>query len=236
MNKTLNKNIMDAHQRLCEINTRLFAGDDITEPERQKTVDFFLGEQTENLPSAFLGVGDGRDHAPLFYRPPWPDGKRARLITGHLPKTGILHANHYELEIIRLLLLFAPHDQRVRKMAAQTFERLERTCFGNFCPKGECVAASVCALRFYNAHCPGDAKRRQRLLVPLGKLFSHAGPGKSEWQCQLPVSYFLLALAETRDEIAADLIRAQGEWLQRLSVSNQKTWLALAARRALEIT
>ncbi|MCL1887465.1 MAG: hypothetical protein FWF96_01160 [Kiritimatiellaeota bacterium] len=224
---------MEGHQRLCDINTRLLNGGDVTETERRETTAFFLSQRADaaSLRSNPPRLCAGGTYSPLFFTPPWPDGKRARLITGHLPKTGILHANHYELEVVRLLLLFAPQNPEVRDMAARTSERLEHTCFGKFCPKGECVAAGVCALRFYNVHAPGDAQKRRRLLEPLGKLFLRAGPGRSEWQCQLPVSYFLLALSETQDDMAVGLIRAKRDWLQRLSMSTKG--LAFAARRAL---
>lgn len=47
---------------------------------------------------------------------------------GYLPKTNLLYANHYEAEIIRLLVRFAPENAAVKDLAAHTLERFWRTC------------------------------------------------------------------------------------------------------------
>lgn len=46
--------------------------------------------------------------------------EKQRLIQGFLPKTGILYANHYELEIIRLLYMFDSENERVGEMVRKT--------------------------------------------------------------------------------------------------------------------
>lgn len=61
---------------------------------------------------------------PNYYIPPYNGNRKFRLIQGYLPKTNILYANHYELEIIRLLFLFAPENEQVNEMVDNTLQRL----------------------------------------------------------------------------------------------------------------
>ena len=68
---------------------------------------------------------------PNYYIPPYNENKKLRLVQGYLPKTNILYANHYELEIIRLLFLFTPENEKVIEMVRKTLQRLKDTCFGN---------------------------------------------------------------------------------------------------------
>ena len=68
---------------------------------------------------------------PEFFIPPYNDGKKYKTILGQTPKTHILSANLYELEILRLLYKFAPDNSDVRMMTEATLERLYHTCFGN---------------------------------------------------------------------------------------------------------
>ena len=49
---------------------------------------------------------NGRRMYPMFYIPPYNDGRKHRTVTCITPKTHILSANAYELEILRLLHIF----------------------------------------------------------------------------------------------------------------------------------
>ncbi|MDF2686093.1 MAG: hypothetical protein K0S55_1274, partial [Clostridia bacterium] len=91
---------------------------------------------------------------PLFYIPPLDKIRGVPLITGGLPKTFILSTNHYELEALRILHIWCKNNLKINYMIDMTKERLENTCFGNFCGVGECFDASVIAFRFYNTVFP----------------------------------------------------------------------------------
>ena len=93
---------------------------------------------------------------PNYFIPPYNGNKKLPMVNGKLPKTHILYANHYELEILRLLFLVAPEQENIRAMIESTLIRLKNTCYGNNCPQGECVAAGKCVLRFLKTVCPEE--------------------------------------------------------------------------------
>jgi hypothetical protein len=92
---------------------------------------------------------------------------------------------------------------------------LADTCFGRFCPTGECVGAGVAALRFLSAACPADHRRIYRLLRPLGDLFRQA-TDKGGKKGDLPLFYFLLTISELDDPYARELVDSRRDYLYRL--------------------
>ena len=92
------------------------------------------------------------------------NGKKLITINGVMPKTQIFSANHYELEILRLLALWRVGDDVVDNMLQKTRERLANTCFGKFCAAGECFEASIITLRFLSAAFPHEEKWMQKLV------------------------------------------------------------------------
>lgn len=69
---------------------------------------------------------------PIFYIPPYLAKRKLRLIQGYLPKTNILYANHYELEVIRLLKIHSDDNPIVIEMVDKTLERLQKICYNEF--------------------------------------------------------------------------------------------------------
>lgn len=51
---------------------------------------------------------------------------------------------------------FAPENEMVQEMITNTLQRVKNTCYGNNCPKGECVAAGKEVLRFLQTVCPEE--------------------------------------------------------------------------------
>lgn len=137
--------------------------------------------------------------------------KKLRLIQGYLPKTNILYANHYELEIIRLLFLYAPENGQVNEMVENTLRRLKDTCFGSSCAQGECMAAGISVLRFLAVTRPGDLEWIDKLLGPLGELFLAFGNGQAAIQRGIPVSYLLMAFADINNSRTRELITQKKE-------------------------
>jgi hypothetical protein len=75
------------------------------------------------------------------------------------PKTHILSANLYELEIIRLLHILEPNNETVKNMVSETISRLKTTCFGNRDDGlGECYDTSLVVLRFLASVAQNDTK------------------------------------------------------------------------------
>lgn len=161
-----------------------------------------------------MGVNGETDKMyPGFYIPPYNANKKLRLVQGYLPKTNILYANHYELEILRLLYMFASENGTICDMVQTTLQRLKGTCFGNACMQGECLATGISVLRFLAVVCPDDSEWIDRLLNPLGELFLSAGKGQAATQKGVPMSYFLMSLTDINNEKSRDLIQQKKEWL-----------------------
>jgi hypothetical protein len=130
---------MNAYEILCNTNRAIIKGQTIPDDEKQGIVQSLLsGASAPVTVRRFLAgvkaTEENRSQYPQFYIPPYNGGKKYRLITGQMPKTQILSANHYELEILRLLALWGSGNERVRQMTDQTLKRLDAACFGHFLP------------------------------------------------------------------------------------------------------
>ncbi|MDF2685745.1 MAG: hypothetical protein K0S55_926 [Clostridia bacterium] len=202
---------MTLYELMLKVNFELIKGRSFTEEEKLKTVKIFLsGISDEKTVKRFhIGVnapreenGDSRQMYPIFYIPPYKNdadgslGKKYKTITTVTPLTHILSANAYELEIIRLLAVFAPQNETVRDMLIKTKERLKTTCFGNFCLTGECFESSIIVLRFLGTAFPGDTQWINKLIQGIKEhLFDkkrHSGT----------IFYYWLSLSELPFEIA----------------------------------
>ena len=153
---------------LMEANRREIAGDEFTETEKQEMVvgllDGVACKEDVKKYKLRMRVNPFTDTIyPNYFIPPYNGNKKLPMVNGKLPKTHILYANHYELEILRLLFLFAQEQEIVRTMVDGTLIRLKNTCYGNNCPQGECVAAGKCVLRFLKAVCPEEREWIRKL-------------------------------------------------------------------------
>lgn len=227
----------EPYQTLYETNQRLIMHEPLDNDERRRITDLLLAyvSDTQTAARFHKSVGapeyvnrstssasaDHRHMYPLFFIPPYNEGRKHRLVTGELPGTHILSANHYELEILRLLALWRRDDPAVSAMLAQTLERLDTTCFAHYCDRGECVGAGVAVLRFLTAAAPEKRACIDRLLHPLGALFADTTRGG--FPHNLPVYYFLLALADFEDDYTVRLIRTRENDLTALLHRNHPT-------------
>ena len=196
---------------LMEINRKQMSGEEISDAEKKEVVSVFLNgvcNKEEILRyKKRMRVNPETDNIyPLFYIPPYNGGKKLRLIQGYLPKTNILYANHYELEIIRLLFMFAPENETVCDMVKTTLQRLKGTCFGNSCTQGECLATGISVLRFLAVTCPDDSEWIDKLLSPLGEVFLYFGKGQAAVRRDVPMSYLMMAFEDINNE-------KTGEWI-----------------------
>jgi hypothetical protein len=188
-----------AYEVLYNTNAVLLSGRSIPETEKRDIAMYLLSlantpEEVNSFRKGVGAKGGNRNMYPSFYVPPYNNGNKYRLITGELPKTHILSANHYELEILRLLAMWGEGALAIKSMIDSTLGRLSVTCFGRFCGTGECVGAGVTALRFYSAVLPPEDSRIKMLLHPLSDLYGQSGGRASTYQ-NLPVKYCRLALA-----------------------------------------
>lgn len=116
---------MEKHRIITEINKKIIFGEEILYTEKKDTVSALLNgiDCREDILKYKKRVGvssDTYDMYPNYYIPPYDGNRKQRLIQGFLPKTSILYANHYELEIIRLLYMFDSENERVGEMVRKT--------------------------------------------------------------------------------------------------------------------
>ncbi len=193
-------------------------GEPLTNPEKQEAVLTFLtglASQEDILKyRKRLRVNpDSLDLYPHYYIPPYHENKKLRLAQGYLPKTHLLYANYYELEILRLLFLFNPENGDMQNMITHTLHRLKNTCFANSCSQGECTTTGISVLRFLAAVQPDNTKWIDALLNPLAAQFLSFGPGQAAVQNGIPLSYLLMALTDLNNEMTRYLISQKKEWL-----------------------
>ena len=142
---------MNAHILMCNINYALIQGKQYTTNEIDKFNHIFLesisdSNTIQRFQKGVRALADNRYMYPLFYIPPFNNGKKFHTLNGILPKTQIYAANSYELEILRILCLFSKNKPIVTNMIETTKNRLQSTCFGNYCSVGECFETSMVVL------------------------------------------------------------------------------------------
>jgi hypothetical protein len=164
---------MTTYDLMIKTNDYLLGGGCLSDGQKRKIVDQYMESicdpekvsrfhRSVNAPSA--SNGDSRQMYPVYYIPPFNNGYKLKTVTNVIPKTHILAANSYELEIIRQLYLLADHDPKVDEMVKRTVQRLRNTCFGNFCAVGECFETSIIALRFIITVAPDEKEWIQKLI------------------------------------------------------------------------
>lgn len=209
---------MEKYKVLMELNRKMIFGEEISDVEEREAVSIFLNgicdrEDIVKYKKRMRVNAETDNIYPNYFIPPYVGSKKLRLIQGYLPKTNILYANHYELEILRLLYILVPENKTVCEMVNSTLKRLKGTCFGNSCTQGECLATGISVLRFLAGTCPDDTGWIDRLLNPLGDIFLSFGNGQAAIQQGVPLSYLLMAFADINNEKTRGLIKQKQEWL-----------------------
>ena len=212
---------MEKYKILMEMNRKMVFGEVVPDTEKQEAVSVLLnGISDEEEVLRFkrrMKVKAETDRIyPDYYIPPQNGNRKLRLVQGYLPKTNILYANHYELEMIRLLSIFLPDDQTVVGMAKHTLQRLRGACFGNSCAQGECLTTGISALRFLAAVQPDNTEWIDQLLHPLGSIFLSFGNGQAANQQGVPVTYLLMAFTDINNEKTREWIAQKKQWLLKL--------------------
>lgn len=209
---------MSNYYLLMELNRRIIVNADISFSEKQEAVSVLLDgvaclDDIVKYKNRMRVNPDTDNIYPNFYIPPYNKNKKLRLVQGYLPKTHILYANHYELEILRLLYLLEPENDTINEMIENTLNRVKDTCFGNSCMQGECIVAGISVLRFVSTVKSADTEWIDKLLNPLGDIFLSFGNGQANVQNGVPLSYLLMAFTDINNEITQNLLAQKKEWL-----------------------
>lgn len=196
---------MTAYEVMIKTNHDLIKGGSFTEPQKRDIAQQLLSAKStpEQANRFFIGVkfpnntdSLGRRMYPEYFIPPYNDGKKYKTILNQTPKTHILSANMYELEILRLLYLFAPDNFEISNMVKNALERLKTTCFG-FADDGvgECFDASLVVLRFLAAV---TANETTWIKSRIDNFKNHYSDKKRPWFC---LWYYWLCLSELSFDI-----------------------------------
>ncbi|HBR31437.1 MAG TPA: hypothetical protein DD733_05085 [Clostridiales bacterium] len=213
---------MTASELMIKTNHHLIKGGEMTEIQKQNIVRQLTAARTtpEQAKRFYTGVKfpnntdeNGRQMYPLFFIPPYNNGTKYKTIFNQTPKTHILSANMYELEILRLLHLFASDDPEVKSMIGKTLSRLKTTCFGNEDDGvGECFDTSLIMLRFLATVAP---YKKEWIQSRIDNYNRHYGNKKRLWFSKW---YFWLCLSELPFELAKNEIeKYKDEMLNWLS-------------------
>ncbi|MDD4495113.1 MAG: hypothetical protein PHV32_12375 [Eubacteriales bacterium] len=201
---------MTAYELMMKTNHHLIKGGILTDAQKQNIVHQLLAARTtpEQAKRFYIGVKfpNNTDHNgcqmyPFFFIPPYNDGMKYKTIFNQTPKTHILSANMYELEILRLLHLFAPDDLEVKLMVDKTLARLKTTCFSNEDDGvGECFDTSLVVLRFLATVTPHETEWIQSRIDNYNR---HYGDKKRPWYCSW---YYWFCLSELPFEFSKNEI------------------------------
>jgi len=208
---------MTAYELMIKTNRYLIknpAEDSLSPAQKRRIVTELLAARStpEQCRRFWLSVkspnnrdAHGRRLYPDFFIPPYNDGHKYKTILGQTPKTHILSANMYELEILRLLHKFAPDDHDVRAMTEATLERLYHTCFGNEDDGvGECFDTNLVVIRYLCEATPHDLIRiKSRMNVYERHRAEKHRPWYAEWYYRICLSEapYTLAEAKIRDTL-----------------------------------
>ena len=166
---------MTAYELMIKTNHHLIKDGALTESQKTNIVRQLFTARSDDwtMQSFYKGVKypgnadkNGTGHMyPIYFIPPYNDNKKYQTVIPMSPKTHILSANSYELEIIRLLYMFAPTNSDVQDIVQETLARLKTTCYGyNDCAVGECFHTALIVLRFLATTVPDDAEWIKKLL------------------------------------------------------------------------
>ena len=206
---------MTAYELMIKTNHHLLQGGTLTNAQKAGIARQLLAARSDERTkqSFYKGVRypgnvdtNGRGGMyPAYFIPPYNGGKKLQTVIPMSPKTHILSANAYELEILRLLFLFAPDDPTVKDMVSGTLERLQATCFGNGCAAGECFHSALPVLRFLAAAAPGETAWINTLIAFFD---GHIDEKLKAKKCGNSVlRYYRLCLSELPNGIAAPEIQ-----------------------------
>jgi len=215
------------YENIVSLNHRIIMCQEISESEKQNIIKLILYNcKTQNNRINFWRKR--HQYMYPYYLLPTDEesclehSKKLRLITGELPKTYLLSHNAYELELLRILALWHSDNADIKEILKVTGQRLENTCFGHFCSKGECFGSSLVALRFWNTYAPEDVDRINDILMKLSQYNINRGIKGSN--NNIPSFYYLLILSELADknEIAKEIIESNSHTLYS---QFQKGWI-----------
>jgi len=211
----------DTYELMLKTNHHLIKGGGLTDAQK--------GTITRQLLAAKTAPNIKRwgSMYPSFYIPADRNEKKYQTVVPMSPKTEILSQNAYELEIIRLLHMFAGQNEDVRHMVGATLNRLKKTCFGyKRCHTGECFESGIVTLRFVSAVAPEQKEWiKKQISVFNGHYFNkrrHSGVLRYFWLClaEMPFNIAEPEILRYKDNILSQRITKNDDIVVRHVVEN----------------
>jgi hypothetical protein len=184
-------NGLSLYEMMMKANFDIATGNKITDGD----INFMCNSFIQNADLTKLKqskLGKSANMSPIFFH----SQEKIATVSTVTPKTQLLSGNAYELEILRLLALFNKEDVVVQDMLKMTYDRLKNTCFGRFCPTGECFDLSIVTLRFLNIAYPLEVMWMEKLIDGI-KVHMHTKKRHSG-----TLFYYWLTLSELPIEIS----------------------------------
>lgn len=206
---------MTAYETMIKTHHYLIKGGELTDGQKAKIVRYLLAEKNKYK---YYGQNmKGNPAYPLFFIPPFDRNKKLQTVVPASPKTFIFADNAYEFEILQLLQLFTPIDDKpaldeLTRMFDLTAQRLKQTCFGyQSCHYAECFEAGLSVLRFVSFAVPDDKNWLDKQLTMYNNHCAdhkrHSGVQKYFWfiLSQMPYAYAEPQIQRQRDVIIEQL-------------------------------
>ena len=120
---------MTAYELMIKTNHHLIKDGELIQSQKANIVSQLIAARSdEPTVQKFYAKmkADGSTY-PGYFLPPYNGNKKFQTVIPMSPKTHILSMNAYEMDILRLLHLFAPENPIVKDMVVGTFERLKNS-------------------------------------------------------------------------------------------------------------
>jgi len=201
---------MTAYELMTKTNHHLIKGGDLTDSQRSNIVSQLLAARSSSERARrYARAMKCRTTYPSVFVPPYSADKYETVIPMY-PKTHILSANSYELEIVRLLYLFAPDSTEVQNIVDQVIVRLRQACYSaHSCAVGECFETGIVVQRFLATVASDDTKWLRQQIDIYNKHHAdkrrHSGVQRYYWLC----------LSEMPYEIAEEEIHRQSKAMNK---------------------
>lgn len=206
---------MTPHELMIKTNHYLIKGGELTDAQKANIVGQLLAARTEEykIKKFYIKMKADGSTYPGYFLPPYNDNKKYETVIPMSPKTHILSMNAYEMDIMRLLHLFAPKNPTVRDLVSGTIKRLKTTCFGGACMEGECFHTTLPVLRFLTAANRDDKAWMNRLVTKIHKGIDRQYKGNA-------IGYYCLCLSELPYDVAEQgLLKYKNYMLEKLAKS-----------------
>jgi hypothetical protein len=206
---------MTAYELMIKTNHHIIKDGELTDAQKANIVRQLLAARTDerDILNFYKKIKADGGTYPGYYLPPYNDNKKYQTVIPMSPKTHILSMNAYEMEILRLLYLFAPENLIVKDMVRGTFKRLENSCPGGDCCQGECFHSSLPVIRFFSVAALHDKPWIKRLVDKINK-------GIDRKYKDNATAYYWLCLSELPYDIAEPgLLKYKNEFIARLEKS-----------------